>query len=196
MKLNPNIFRIESNHLQPKKGDVLIAEPFLPGSYFSRSIVLLASCDEKGVVGFVLNKKLDYPVMDLIVGFPKFNTNIHIGGPVATDSVYFIHALGQVIPGSIHIKENLYWGGDFDVLKNLIKKGNVNPSEVRFFMGYSGWDAGQLQNEISENSWLVANISQNYLMNTPQDELWVESVRAMGGKYSMWEHFPENPSMN
>jgi putative transcriptional regulator len=196
MKLNMNIFRIETNHVAPQIGHILIAEPFLAGSYFNRSIILLASYSEKGAVGFILNKKVDYPVEDLFVDFPDFDSEIHIGGPVGTDSIYFIHTLGNLIPGSLHIKEDLYWGGDFDALKFQIKLGLVRPNQIRFFLGYSGWDPGQLEEEIKENSWLVADISQDYLMSINEDEMWVESVRSIGGKYTMWENFPENPSLN
>jgi putative transcriptional regulator len=196
MKLNMNIFRIETNHVAPQMGHVLIAEPFLSGSYFNRSIILLASFSEKGAVGFILNKKVDYPVEDLFVDFPDFDSEIHIGGPVGTDSIYFIHTLGNSVPGSLHIKEDLYWGGDFDALKRQIKLGLVRPNQVRFFLGYSGWDPGQLEEEIKENSWLVADIPQSDLMTIDENEMWVESVKSMGGKYSMWENFPENPSLN
>ncbi|MFY9154001.1 MAG: YqgE/AlgH family protein [Prolixibacteraceae bacterium] len=196
MKLNTNIFRIETNHVAPKQGNILIAEPFLTGSYFNRSIILLASCEEKGAVGFILNKKVDYPVEDLFVDFPDFDAEIHIGGPVGTDSIYFIHTLGNVIPNSVHIKENLYWGGDFETLKMQIKLGLVDSHQVRFFLGYSGWEAGQLDEEINENSWLVTDVSQEELMSIDENVMWAESVKAMGGKYKMWENFPENPSLN
>jgi len=196
MKLNSDIFRIETNHVAPQQGNILIAEPFLAGSYFNRSIIILASYSESGAVGFILNKKVDYPVEDLFVDFPDFESEIHIGGPVGTDSIYFIHTLGNAIPGSKLIKENLYWGGDFEVLKMQIKLGLVMPHQVRFFLGYSGWEAGQLEEEIKENSWLVADIPQADLMTIDENELWVESVKTMGGKYSMWENFPENPSLN
>lgn len=196
MKINTNIFRIETNHVAPKQGHILIAEPFLSGSYFNRSIILLASYSDKGAVGFILNKKVDYPVEDLFADFPDFDSEIHIGGPVGTDSIYFIHTLGDTIPGSIIIKENLFWGGDFEALKLQIKLGLVNPQQVRFFLGYSGWDAGQLEEEINQNSWLVADIPQADLMTIDENVMWAQSVRSMGGKYSMWENFPENPSLN
>ncbi|MBW8326197.1 MAG: YqgE/AlgH family protein [Prolixibacteraceae bacterium] len=196
MKINTNIFRIETNHVAPKQGHILIAEPFLAGTYFNRSIILLATYGEQGAVGFILNKKVDYPVEDLFVNFPDFDSEIHIGGPVGTDSIYFIHTLGDTIPGSIHIKDNLYWGGDFEVLKTKIKLGLVNSQQVRFFLGYSGWDAGQLEEEINENSWLVADVSQDDMMTIDENVMWAKSVRDMGGKYSMWENFPENPSLN
>lgn len=196
MKLDMSIFRIETNHVAPKQGHILIAEPFLPGSYFNRSIIILVSYSDKGAVGFILNKKVDYPVEDLFLDFPDFDADIHIGGPVGTDSIYFIHTLGNAIPGSLHIKENLYWGGDFETLKLQIKLGMVQKNQIRFFLGYSGWDPGQLEEEIRENSWLVAELSQAELMSIDENDMWVESVRSMGGKYSMWENFPENPTLN
>ena len=196
MKINTNIFRIETNHVAPQQGHILIAEPFLSGTYFNRSIILLATYGDNGAIGFILNKKVDYPVEDLFLNFPDFDSEIHIGGPVGTDSIYFIHTLGDSIPGSINIKDDLYWGGDFEILKMKIKLGLVSSQQVRFFLGYSGWDAGQLEEEINENSWLVADVSQADIMTADENVMWVQSVRNMGGKYSMWENFPENPSLN
>ncbi|WP_423128883.1 YqgE/AlgH family protein [Gaoshiqia sp. Z1-71] len=197
MNLNINIFKIETNYVLPGKGRILIAEPFLPGSYFNRSVVLLVAYSDKGAVGFILNKKVDYPINEIIGDFPDFQSDIFIGGPVSTDSVYFIHSLGELIPGSIHVKDDLYWGGDFDELKKLINLGLVKPDQVRFFLGYSGWDSGQLEEELKENTWLVSEIEQDTVMdNSPKNQMWVQIVRELGGKYSMWENFPENPSLN
>lgn len=196
MKIYSNIFKIETNHVAPKQGSILIAEPFLAGHYFNRSIILLATFNEKGAMGFILNKKVDYPIEELFENFPEFDSNVHIGGPVGTDSVYFIHSLGDEIPGSLYIKDNLYWGGDFKVLRSKISLGLVQPEQVRFFLGYSGWESGQLEEEIKENSWLVADISSKYLMIVQEEEMWAQSVRAIGGKYKMWENFPENPTLN
>lgn len=197
MNLNIDIFKIETNHVAPRKGRILIAEPFLPGSYFNRSVVLLVAHSEKGAVGFILNKKIDFPVNEVLSDLTNFETDISIGGPVNTDTVYFIHSLGNTLPGSIHVKDNLYWGGDFEELKRLINSGLVGPNQVRFFLGYSGWDKGQLEEELNENSWLVSDIEEANVMDCPSRKLmWIETVRSMGGKYSLWEHFPENPSLN
>lgn len=197
MKLNVNIFKIETNHVEPRKGRILIAEPFLPGSYFNRSVILLVAHSEKGAVGFILNKKVDYPIHEIMPDFPDFDVDVYIGGPVSTDSLYFIHSLGSSISGAIHIKDNLYWGGDFEELKNQIRLGMVKPGEVRFFLGYSGWEGGQLEEELGENSWLVSEIEEKKVMLVQnRQKMWLENVREVGGKYLMWEHFPENPSLN
>jgi len=197
MSLNIDIFKIETNHVAPRKGRILIAEPFLPGSYFNRSVVLLVSHSDKGAVGFILNKKIDFPLNEVVNDLSNFPSDVSIGGPVNTDTVYFIHSLGSDFSGSIHIKDNLYWGGDFEELKRRINFGLVEPNQVRFFLGYSGWDKGQLEEELRENSWLVSEIRQKDIMDGPsRKQMWIDTVRGMGGKYSLWEHFPENPSLN
>lgn len=196
MRTYSNIFKIETNHVTPQQGSILIAEPFLSGHYFNRSIILLATFNEKGAMGFILNKKVDYPIEELFEDFPDFDSNVHIGGPVGTDSVYFIHSLGEKIPGSLFIKDNLYWGGDFNILRSHIAMGLVLPHQVRFFLGYSGWESGQLEEEIKENSWLVADVTGDDLLAAQEEEMWAQSVRNIGGKYKMWENFPENPSLN
>ncbi len=195
MDANQNIFRIKTNNVSPRKGRILIAEPFLPGSYFNRSIIFLVDHNEEGSVGFILNKPVDFPIDDFDNEFSVNRFKLYMGGPVNIDSIYYIHTLGQQIPNSVHIKDNLYWGGDYDCLKELINTGVAKPNEVRFFLGYSGWDKNQLQEELEEDSWLVSDIDSSLVM-TNKNELWAEMVKKIGGKYSMWQHFPENPSMN
>jgi putative transcriptional regulator len=196
MGQNLNIFKIQTNNLRPRKGRILIAEPFLSGSYFNRAVVFLVAHSEKGAVGFILNKKVDFPIHDIITDFPEFNSQVYIGGPVATDSVYYIHKLGNQLKGSIKVSENIYWGGDFEELKNKIYLGLIKPSDVRFFLGYSGWDSGQLEEEIKENSWLVNDVSEESVMSDLDPASWIEFVKSVGKRYNLWENFPENPSMN
>ena len=196
MKENLDIFKIRTNNIPPQKGRVLIAEPFLPGSYFSRSVVLLVSHSENGSVGFILNKEIDFEIQDVFPDFPDFNASVFLGGPVSTDSIYYIHKLGEQLPGSINVLGNLYWGGDFDVLKSLITAGAIQPADIHFFLGYSGWDAGQLEAEIKEDSWLVTDIDEADVMRNFSEVSWAGCVKKAGNRYSIWEHFPENPSLN
>ncbi|VAW20629.1 UPF0301 protein YqgE [hydrothermal vent metagenome] len=196
MHINLDIFKIQSNNIAPQKGRILIAEPFLAGNYFNRAVILLVAYSDKGAVGFILNKKVDFPIHDVVSDFPEFEVPVYIGGPVSTDSIYFIHKLGKMIPGSIQVTENIFWGGNFEVLKSKIDLGVVKPSDVRFFLGYSGWDSGQLEEEIKENSWLVNNVEDEAIIKDLSHSSWLDFVKKVGGKYSIWENFPENPSLN
>ena len=112
MNRNLDIFRIKTNNVLPQKGRILIAEPFLPGSYFNRSIVYLVEHNKEGSVGFILNKPVDFPVKEFEKEFPDFSDTLYMGGPVNIESIYYIHTLGENIPDSILIKDNVYWGGD------------------------------------------------------------------------------------
>jgi putative transcriptional regulator len=194
MQLDFDFFKTESK-LVPKQGRIIISEPFLPGHYFNRSTVLLVEYSMKGAVGFILNKPIDYPVKDVFKDFPDFEADIFIGGPVSNDQLFFIHTLGDKIHGSVRVKENLYWGGDFDHLKSIIRAGLVDHDQIRFFLGYSGWGEGQLDNEIAEHSWLVEEAAVESIMESDEN-FWVESVSKIGGHYELWQYFPVDPSLN
>jgi putative transcriptional regulator len=196
MYYDPEIFKIVSNNVLPKKGRILIAEPFLPGNYFNRSVILLVAHSKKGSVGFILNKQMEVQIQDYIQDFPDFNAQVYMGGPVSTDSIYFIHTRGDIIPGSIQVLDNIFWGGDFDELKRLADLGLIRSDEVRFFLGYSGWDAGQLDREIKDNSWLVNDIDGQTVMRRLNMSSWIDFVKKVGKQYSLWANYPENPSLN
>jgi len=196
MKENIDIFKIRTNNIPPKKGRVLIAEPFLYGDYFSRSVVIMVAYSKKGTVGFILNKKIDFSIQKVFPEFPDFEANVYLGGPVAPDSLFFIHKYGNLLPGSIHVLGNIFWGGDFDVLKTLIADKQIKPGDIHFYLGYSGWDAGQLEDELKENSWLVTDIEEDLIMKDANQFSWNEFVRKAGNRYSIWENFPENPNFN
>lgn len=194
MQLDFDFFKIES-HVLPKQGRIIISEPFLSGNYFNRATVLLVEHSENGAVGFILNKSVDFPIHEFLNEFPDFDSNVFIGGPVSTNIIYFIHTLGDALPGSIQVVNNLYWGGDLDKLKSLISSGEARHDQVRFFLGYSGWGKGQLEKEITENSWLVSETSVESIMGSTE-KYWEECVSELGGKYSLWKNYPEDPNWN
>ena len=194
MKVDYDFFKIDSK-LTPQKGRIIISEPFLQGNYFSRSTVLLVDYSVNGAVGFILNKPFKVGIKDLFANFPDYNFDVLVVGPVINDNLYYIHTLGKHIQGSIKVKDDLYWGGDFEQLKSIIDLGGVSPNQVKFFLGYSGWSPGQLDAEIAENSWLVAESDIQLIMNSDKD-LWLESVKKAGGPYKTWKNFPKDPKLN
>lgn len=183
--------------VKPKKGNLLIAEPTITGDIsFNRSVVLLADHNEEGSVGFILNKPLRYTLHDLIpeiaAGFKIFN-----GGPIEQDNLYFIHNIPQLISGSIEIAEGIYWGGNFEETKNLINQGKISRNNIRFFLGYSGWDAEQLQNELECHSWIISeNDLRNKIIGKSPIDFWKEKIKQQGGDYLIWSNAPENPIYN
>jgi len=195
MQIHYDFFQTE-NTLLPQKGRILISEPFLMDNYFKRSIVLITEHSDEGTVGFVLNKPVNMKVNEIVTDFPEIEAVVSIGGPVQTNTLHYIHTLGDIIPNSMKVIDNIYWGGEFDVIKRLLESGSLNQENIRFFLGYSGWQSNQLEDELSENAWVVADIGPEEIMSPMNKFFWNKTLHRLGKKYQMWSNFPENPQMN
>jgi len=196
MNTDLDLFTILPEDKIPGKGKILISEPFLPDTFFNRSIVFLTDHGENGSVGFILNKKLEIKVCDAISGFDSWDETLNMGGPVAPDTLHYLHSLGEEIQGSVHIMGNIWWGGDIDTIRKLIAFGRVKEAQIRFFLGYSGWSAGQLERELKENSWVIARIRPDVVMTSRGHDTWRKVLKSLDGKYRIWADFPESPEMN
>lgn len=196
MKPELDLFAIHPEDKIPGKGKILISEPFLPDTFFNRSVVYLTDHNPKGSVGFILNKKLDIKVSDTLDGFENWNENLNMGGPVSPDTLHYIHSLGHAIPRSVHVEGNIYWGGDIDSIREMIRSGSVSPGQIRFFLGYSGWSAGQLERELKENSWVIARVNSEMIMAGERIDDWKKLLRSFKNKYRVWAEFPDSPDMN
>ena len=196
MKPELDLFTIQPEDKIPEKGKILISEPFLPDTFFNRTIVYLADHTAEGSVGFILNKKLEIKVCDAISGFDTWEEFLSMGGPVAPDTLHYLHKLGDLIPKSVWVDDKIFWGGDIDFIRDLIKKGKIESSQIRFFLGYSGWTAGQLEKELKENSWVIAKVKTDIVLNDPVDNDWKRVLRSLNNKYRIWADFPESPDMN
>ena len=120
-----------------------------------------------------------------------------MGGPVSPDTLHYLHNLGDRIPKSVWVSESIFWGGDINFIRKLIKDGKISNTQIRFFLGYSGWSAGQLERELKENSWVIAKIKTDIVLNNDQpDNTWKRVLRSFKNKYRMWADFPESPDMN
>jgi len=103
----------------------------------------------------------------------------------------------HLIPNSVEISSGIFWGGDFTVVSDLIAKNKITAHEIRFFLGYSGWDSEQLNQELEANSWVI--VENNYKKNIfikSYDTFWKEKMLELGGQYMLWSNAPEDPSNN
>ncbi|MDD5151680.1 MAG: YqgE/AlgH family protein [Flavobacterium sp.] len=180
-----------------KKGSLLIAEPSIIGDLsFNRSVILLADHNEGGSVGFIINKPLKYTLHDLIPEI-KATFKIYNGGPVEQDNLYFIHNIPEIIPNSIEISNGVYWGGEYETTKELINKGKISKDNIRFFLGYTGWEVDQLENEMKGNSWIITkNNYKNKIVGKSAASFWKKQIMELGGNYLIWSNAPENPYLN
>ena len=147
------------SELKPHKGRLLIAEPsILNDNSFNRSIILLTEHNDQSSVGFILNRPLKFTLKDII---PEIDCSFTVfqGGPVEQDNLYFVHNVPELIPDSIQVSENIYWGGNFNSLKDLLSDSKIKSTEIRFFLGYSGWGTHQLEEELSNNYSLQTSSS-------------------------------------
>lgn len=199
MAIDKDVHAIKHKGILPKQGRILISEPLLSNPYFQRSVVLLVDHSQSGSMGFVVNKKLDLKVNEF---FPELENKeelpIYIGGPVSSNRLFFIHSLGDlIIPDSVKISDNLYFDGDFEVLKKFIMAGNSVKGSVRFFLGYSGWEKGQLMQEIKEDSWVVNYMKESKnIFSADGEDFWKNSVTELGNNYNGWIRFPREANLN
>lgn len=191
-----NIKGIPEQNLPPLPGRILVSEPFLCDTYFKRSVVLITEHNEEGSLGFILNKPMEINLHDLISDSPPYSGPVHMGGPVGRDSLHFIHTLGNQVNGSRKILEGVFWGGDFDQIKDLIQKGKVNSLEIKFFVGYSGWSPKQLDQEIKQKSWFVLPGKVSYIMESDTNHLWNKILKDQGNVYSEFANYPVDPMLN
>jgi|TARA_B110000211_G_scaffold48280_1_gene52335 putative transcriptional regulator len=180
-----------------QKGHLLIAEPSIIGDLsFNRSIILIADHNPEGSIGFILNKPLDFTLQDLIPEI-EIPFEVYNGGPVEQDNLYYVHKTPELIPNSIEISDGLYWGGDFQKVTELIKKDQLKGEDIRFFLGYSGWETNQLTSELRSNTWILSeNMHRKRIIEKVNTSFWKEKMLELGGDYSIWSNAPENPAYN
>ena len=162
------------SNINLKKGHLLIAEPSIIGDLsFNRSIILIADHNSEGSIGFILNKPLNFTLQDLIPEI-KIPFEVYNGGPVEQDNLYYIHKTPE-----------------------LITNRQLNPFDIRFFLGYSGWENNQLSSELRSNTWILSkNMYNKQIIEKVNNNFWKEQMLELGGDYSIWSNAPENPSCN
>ena len=182
--------------MKPTKGKLLIAEPtILDDKSFNRTIILLAEHTQNNTVGFILNRPLEYTINDLLPDINCF-LPIYQGGPVEQDNLYFVHKIPELIPESIEISNGIFWGGNFEALKKLLNTNTIKALDIRFFLGYSGWDKHQLEEEMIQSSWFVAENDFENIFSMDEVTLWKNKLLQKGGSYKLWANAPSDFNLN
>ncbi len=187
---------MEPSKIKPHTGRILISVPFLQDFYFKKSVVLLAEHSDEGSFGIIINKPVEVKLSDITSEFEDFDAPVFLGGPVKTDSLFFIHSRPDLIDDGIPIIDGLYWGGNIDTVKELIRTKELSSSEIKFYIGYSGWVANQLNRELEEKSWVVSMTTQQQVFRSNPTELWALTLKKLGKEYKFWAVYPPDPSYN
>jgi putative transcriptional regulator len=186
---------MEKPRIKPRQGSILISEPSLRDFYFRQSVILLAEHNDEGSFGLIINKPIEAKLKEMIKGFSSYNLPVYLGGPVQTDSIFFIHTRDD-IPGSMAIMQGLHWGGDLDFIRLMLRSKVMHPREIRFFVGYSGWSPNQLDRELKDKSWVLSQTTVQEVINATPKTLWSNYLRSMGKDYAIWANFPDDPTFN
>ncbi len=191
------LFNYSYDKVEPQKGDLLISEPFLADPNFARTVILLCEHNDEGSFGFVLNKLAQVKLNELLDGAGKREDNIYIGGPVQQNTLQFIHKNDGLIEGGIEVKEGIFWGGNFEQMLAMMEGELIHAGDIKFFVGYSGWATGQLEDELKVNSWIISrDVNIEQVFHTDVESLWKEVLNTMGGKYKIVANFPVDPRLN
>ncbi len=182
--------------IDPGPGTLLIADPFLKDPNFLRTVVFLCEHRDEGSFGFVINRQYENTLDELIPELEQHKIPVYYGGPVQQDTIHFLHQYPDEVPGGIEVVKGVWWGGDFEKLVELIKRDDFTADKVRFYIGYSGWSNGQLDEGMKEKTWLTVEATRKLIFHKNYEEIWKESLRMLGGDYEMMINFPIDPQLN
>lgn len=181
----------------PASGTLLIANPHLDDPNFLRTVIFLCEHSVKeGSFGFVLNRKLNYSIDEFVPELSDFKLPVFEGGPVELNTLHFLHQYPQYVTGAKEIINGVFWGGNFEELIALIISQTVDTDKIRFYLGYSGWDPGQLEMEMEEKTWIVAEATKRLLFHPSDKEVWKDALKHLGGQYELIINSPIDPRLN
>lgn len=167
----------------------LIAMPGLQDGYFQRSVVYICEHNEDGAMGIMINSPIDITVegmlkqVDVTPSYPTSKSDnlknpVLNGGPVSEDRGFVLHPPGDHFESSIDMTDDISVTTSRDILSVL--GTSAEPSKYIVALGYAGWEAGQLETELAENSWLTIEADAELMFNTPNDEKWNRAINKLG----------------
>ena len=176
-----------------KAGTLLIAQPFWPEGIYEHSAVLILDHNPQYTTGILLNKTSRLSISDVIPNL-QIRKPLCFGGPADMKTINYLHMHAD-IPDSRCIGKNLFWGGDFEFLKDLIMTQNAGADEIKFYAGLTYWYSGHLDYEIQSNKWWVSSIKAEEVFSIPDHQLWSVKVLSQGHIYGLFHEVPD-PSFN
>ena len=170
--------------LQTYEGKLLLAMPGMGDPRFGKSVIYMCSHDNEGAMGIAINQRVDGLTFAQLLSqlniktFPNHDIAIHSGGPVETGRGFVLHTSDYFQSSTLKISDDISLSATVDILE-LLAKGE-GPRKALLALGYAGWGAGQLEDEMTRNSWLTVDASDDLLFNTPLEEKWTKAM-AMAG---------------
>lgn len=138
-------------HISP--GTILTSSSTMDDPNFDKAIIFITEYNEKGAMGFVINKLFTRTLNELVEFRHAKSFPLYAGGPVGTDGVFFLHRRPDIINEGVLIINNVYLGGNFEQAVRGINNKTLTEKDIKLFIGYCGWDDKELDNEVAEGSW-------------------------------------------
>ncbi|MDE0960703.1 MAG: YqgE/AlgH family protein [Planctomycetota bacterium] len=187
-----------------RPGDFLVATPSLRDPHFFRSVILICDHDVGGSFGLMVNRPTEIPIDRVLEDFDAEGVKercLQFGGPVDQEKIFALCQLGtddECDPDAAQRKigAGLFIPDDLQETLDKIRDGKDALQNYRFFLGYTGWGEGQLQQEISEQSWVISRGSGIRLLETPAEQMWAAALSEMGGEPLLWSMMPPEPDWN
>lgn len=180
-------------------GQFLVATSDLLDPNFRRTVVLICQHGADGALGLILNRPSDDTVGEVLPvaggSSPLLDDPVWQGGPVGTESVFILHDGDGGVERPI--VEDISFGGDAALLQDLLEKDNLGETfRARMYVGYSGWGEGQLEFEVSTESWIVVPAMPQQIFCGQQTDLWREIMKGLGGSHAFAALAPDDPELN
>ncbi len=170
-------------------GKILLAMPTLGDPRFHKAVILVCAHDENGAMGLVVNHRLPGVDFKELLEQLKITTDIEVnlnevilpifsGGPVEGSRGFLLHTSDFKQKDTVNIDQNFSVTGTIEALQKIAR--GEGPDDILFILGYAGWTAGQLEQEIKDNAWLVSDPDPSIIFHHNDDEKWELATRKMG----------------
>lgn len=146
-------------------GKIIISTPDNNDPNFVHTHILLVEHNDRGAVGFILHLPLKRNLNELSEFVNQPPVPIYIGGPVDQEHLFFLHRRPDLIDDGMHIKDDVYYAGNFQQVLMHLQDQTLTEKDIRLFIGYAGWDPQQLEEEIKEGSWIVSEHTASYVFD-------------------------------
>lgn len=173
----------ENTAFSSLKNHFLIAMPSLKDTSFEHSVTYICSHNDEGAMGITLNKPTDLDLSEVldqleIDGGHGHDRTVLLGGPVHQDHGFILHKDKGDWRSTLSVTHDIHVSTSKDILTSLAK--GQGPQDYKVALGYAGWDAGQLEQELLDNSWITVEASEHIIFNTPEHEIYPAALKLLG----------------
>ena len=174
------------------KGTLLLSIPLIDDERFDKTIIIITESSKEEKIGFIINKKTNIKLVELVKRSKNRSITANYGGPVSHENLFYFHK-NSSIEKSKKINNNLYFGGNFNQIIEYLNCKLIKSNEIFFCLGYCGWTNGQLENEIKEKSWIVLNEKVDFISEKIN---WKIKMIEFDEKYKPWVNSNRNFHLN